>query len=185
MDQTSKPQLDLRRVADEIDVLLTEIYGEYIAAGCPTKLGGLRFLDVESSKTFAFERTGVYEGDDRRPPGNLLRVSAPYEGSPVVVDLIARGTHSEDLVGEVITRRSPDVGKSDRLFVEAAYYLPTTEWLADEEIEKFVREHKIVNTRQAVHRILKARLLPYAREVMRSLIHVIRAESREESVIPR
>ena len=55
----SNTQIDLRRIAEQIDVVLTEIYAEYVAKGSPTKLGGLRFLDVQSAKTFAYEKSVV------------------------------------------------------------------------------------------------------------------------------
>ena len=67
----AQTELNLKRIGEEIDILLTEIYGEYVAEGSPTKLGGLRFLDVPSAKTFAFEKCQPYED------GNLLMISAP------------------------------------------------------------------------------------------------------------
>lgn len=66
MTAKASTDLNLKRIGEEIDILLTEIYGEYVAEGSPTKLGGLRFLDVPSAKTFAFERTQPLED------GNLL-----------------------------------------------------------------------------------------------------------------
>ena len=104
MASKTEAELNLRRIGEEIDVLLTEIYGEYVAQGSPTKLGGLRFLDVPSAKTFAFEKCEAYEG------GNLLKISAPAVGEEkVLTKQIKSGPHSKSL-GDVVVRRSSDKG---------------------------------------------------------------------------
>lgn len=166
-------RLDLERVAGEIDVILTEIYGEYVAKGCPTKLGGLRFLDVESSKTFAFERTGTTEDG----AGNLLILSAPFLGEEQEVwDALREGPGGERLVPPLKVRGSADAGKADKRFVEITYSLPTSELLTDERILEHASRHRLPNAREALAGILKEEILPFAGAVMEHLIHLIRRQ---------
>lgn len=166
--KTAAPGLDLQRVAEEINVILTDIYGRYVQKGCPTKLGGLRFLDVESSKTFAFEKCCKVEG------GNLLVLSAPYvQGEPPLEKALRKGPHHKD-IREVTVRGSADEGKADKRFIEVSYFLPTAEWLTEENILDYAQKHNIVNVREAITGILKEKVLPYASEVMEYLVQSIR-----------
>ncbi len=170
MAQT-QTQIDLERLADEVNVILTDIFGRYVAQGSPTKLGGLRFLDVQSSKTFAFEKTEVAEDGT----GNLLVLSAPYRGSEQEIrDTLQQGPHGSQ-IRRLSVRGSADVGKADKRFVEVAYYLPTMSWIPDEDIVAFARRHKLVNSREALTGILKEKILPIASEIMEFLITEIRA----------
>ena len=90
MTATASKGLNLQRIGETIDILLTEIYGEYVAEGSPTKLGGLRFLDVPSAKTFAFEKTQPLD------EGNLLVLSAPMVGEQATVEKqMKAGPHSK------------------------------------------------------------------------------------------
>ncbi|HEY4002058.1 MAG TPA: hypothetical protein VGO93_24505, partial [Candidatus Xenobia bacterium] len=91
-------------VADEVDRILSHVYGEYLVSGRPTKHGGLRFLDINSAKTFGFERTRSLAH------GNQLVLSAPYEGDPEVVkERLRKGPHA-DQIAFVEVRPSPDPG---------------------------------------------------------------------------
>lgn len=171
MAKQSISALDLQRLGDEINVILTDIYGRYVAEGSPTKLGGLRFLDVQSSKTFAFEKTET--ADD----GNLLVLSAPYKGSEEAVRrALGEGPHG-DAIRRLTVRGSSDVGKADKQFVEVAYYVPTASWLGDEDITRYAAEHRLVSSREAIHGLLKEKVLPVADAVMGHLISLIRQQS--------
>ena len=66
-----KAAINYRLVSEEIDTILAEVLGKFLVQGSPTKHGGLRFLDIESAKTFGFERTHE-EGDT-----NIVMISAP------------------------------------------------------------------------------------------------------------
>jgi len=170
MAQT-QTQIDLERLADEMNVTLTDIFGRYVAQGSPTKLGGLRFLDVQSSKTFAFEKSEVSEDKT----GNLLVLSAPYRGTEDDIrETLAKGPHGSE-IRRVTVRGSADAGKADKRFVEVAYYLPTASWLTDEAIVAFAQKHKLVNSRDALTGILKEKILPVASAIMEYLISEIRA----------
>lgn len=169
MAQT-QTQIDLDRLADEVNVILTDIFGRYVAQGSPTKLGGLRFLDVQSSKTFAFEKTEVAEDGK----GNLLVLSAPYRGSEEEIQAtLQRGPYGSE-IRRLSVRGSADVGKADKRFVEVAYYLPTLSWIPDEAILDFARRHRLVNSRVALTGILKEKILPIASDIMEFLIAQIR-----------
>ena len=170
MAQT-QTQIDLERLADEVNVILTDIFGRYVAQGSPTKLGGLRFLDVQSSKTFAFEKTEVAEDGT----GNLLVLSAPYRGSEEEIRATLQGGPHGSQIRRLSVRGSADVGKADKRFVEVAYYLPTASWLTDEAIVAFAQKHKLVNSRDALTGILKEKVLPIASAIMEYLISEIRA----------
>ncbi|MBQ7502405.1 hypothetical protein IJT93_06790 [bacterium] len=186
----SATNLNLNRLADQINVILTQVFRKYVAQGSPTKLGGLRFLDTDSSKTFAFEKTGI--ADDGL--GNLLLMSAPYanldqtkepdqltDKKVVEAEVVERVTNevSEILrqgpygseVRKLIVRPSKDSGKGDRFFIEAGYYLPTSEMLTDEKILAFAQRHNISSSREAVTRILEEKIVPMADEIMQYLIH--------------
>ena len=176
MASNTASELNLRRIGEQIDVLLTEIYGEYVAEGSPTKLGGLRFLDVPSAKTFAFEKAATYE------EGNLLVISAPAVGEEkTLTKQIKAGPHSKSL-NEVIVRRSSDAGKGNKSFLEVSYKLPTVKWLSDDDIRK-VAEKQMINGNEAITVILKREVLPIAREVMAHFIQVIRENTKDAAII--
>lgn len=166
----NQTQVNLSRIADQMNVILTQIFRQYVAQGSPTKLGGLRFLDVESSKTFAFEKTRVAENGQ----GNLLVLSAPYSGKEEDVrHLLHDGPHGKE-IQHLQVRASSDVGKADKLFVEVGYYLPTLEWITDDTIREYAEQHKHTNSREALIGILEQQLLPMADEIMEFLIHKLR-----------
>lgn len=172
----AEAQLNLKRIGEEIDVLLTEIYGEYVAEGSPTKLGGLRFLDVPSAKTFAFEKCQPHED------GNLLLISAPAVGEEkVLTKQIKSGPHKK-LIHEINVRRSSDAGKGNKSFVEVSYTLDTTEWLNDADITK-IAESEGCNGNEAITVILKRNVLPIARDVMAHFISVIRENTKDAAII--
>lgn len=176
MASKTEAQLNLKRVGEAIDVQLTEIYGEYVAEGSPTKLGGLRFLDVPSAKTFAFEKCQSYED------GNLLVISAPAVGEEkTLTKQIKAGPHKKDL-HEIHVRGTSDVGKGGKRFVEVSYKLPTKGWLSDEDITK-VAEEEGCNGNEAITLILKQKVLPVAREVMAHFITVIRENTKDAAII--
>jgi len=186
----SATNLNLNRLADQINVILTQVFRKYVAQGSPTKLGGLRFLDTDSSKTFAFEKTGI--ADDGL--GNLLLMSAPYAnldqtkepdqltdkkvvGAEVVervknevMEILREGPYGSELK-KLIVRPSKDSGKGDRFFIEAGYYFPTSEMLADDKILAYAQQHNISSSREAVTRILEEKIVPMADEIMQYLIH--------------
>lgn len=195
---SAQTNLNLSRVADQINVILTQIFRQYVAQGSPTKLGGLRFLDVESSKTFAFENTEVSEDGK----GNILLFSAPYasidqdkeptevtDKKVVEADVVERvkkevkqilsaGPHGNDIQC-LIVRPSKDAGKSDRFFIEVGYYIPTSEWLSDENIIAYAESHRLDNMRDALVRILEEKILPMADGIMQFLIHNLRSMKAE------
>ena len=175
MASNAVAELNLKRIGEEIDILLTEIYGEYVAQGSPTKLGGLRFLDVPSAKTFAFEKCRPYE------EGNLLVISAPAVGEEkALTKQIKAGPHSKTLE-EIVVRRSSDAGKGNKSFVEVTYKLPTAKWLTDEDIEKVATKEQ-VNGNEAIAVILKKQVLPIARDVMAHFIGVIRENTKDAAI---
>ena len=171
MSQT-KPALDLVRVAEQTNIILTEIYGRYVEKGSPTKLGGLRFLDVESAKTFAFEKTVVAPDN----AGNLLMLSAPFSDNKEDVETrLKAGPHGE-LLRDVEVRTSPDVGKKNKYFVESSYFLDTINWLTDENILLKIKAHGCTGN-EAIVRILKEKVLPIAADIMENFIAIVRAET--------
>ncbi|MBI3924542.1 MAG: hypothetical protein HY319_03300 [Armatimonadetes bacterium] len=182
MAKKSSTQLDFARIGDEINVLLTDIYGKYVAQGSPTKLGGLRFLDVPSAKTFAFEKTGVAEN------GNLMILSAPYDAkqpdkskfvplhelleSTGLPAALKSGPYGESF-REAVVRASYDKGKAGKFFVEVAYYLPTGSWLDDEDVAAYAEKNR-VHGHEAVVRILRDNVLPIADQVMDQFVQLVR-----------
>lgn len=176
MTAKASAELNLKRIGEEIDILLTDIYGEYVAEGSPTKLGGLRFLDVPSAKTFAFEKT--QSQDD----GNLLILSAPSVGDQKTVEKqMKAGPHSKSL-NEFAVRTSPDAGKGNKFFLELSYRLPTVSWLTEDAIRK-TAEAEGCNGNEAVIALLKKEVLPIAREVMAHFIQVIREHSKDDAIL--
>lgn len=170
-------QLEFNRVAEQIDVILTEIYAHYVAKGSPTKLGGLRFLDVESAKTFAFEKSRAAE------KGNTLVVSAPFsENKEVILGKLKEGPHADLLIeDEVVVRTSSDAGKSNKYFFEAAYFLNTREWLTDKAITRVIEEYECTGN-QAVTRLLKEHVLPIAAKVMEYFVNIVREDEKKREV---
>lgn len=165
----SKVSLDLERVAEQIDVVLTQIFAEYVAKGSPTKLGGLRFLDVESAKTFAFEKSREAEN------GNLLVLSAPFsEDKEKIEAKLKAGPHGE-LLREVTVRTSSDAGKGNKFFFEATYFLETVNWLTDAELTRVMAEFECTGN-TAVTRLLKEHVLPKASAVMEFFITMVRED---------
>jgi hypothetical protein len=176
MTAKASTDLNLKRIGEEIDILLTEIYGEYVAEGSPTKLGGLRFLDVPSAKTFAFEKTQPLE------KGNLLILSAPMVGEQATIEKqMKSGPHSGSY-HELAVRTSSDAGKGGKFFLELGYKLPTAQWLTDDAIRK-VAEQEGCNGNEAVILLLKSHVLPIAREVMAHFIKVIREHSKDDAIL--
>ena len=176
MTATASTGLNLKRIGETIDILLTEIYGEYVAEGSPTKLGGLRFLDVPSAKTFAFEKTQPLED------GNLLILSAPMVGDVATVQKQMKdGPHTKSFK-ELVARTSPDAGKGNKYFLELSYTLPTTKWLTDAAITK-VAEAEGCNGNEAVVLLLKNEVLPIARDVMAHFIQVVREHSKDDAIL--
>lgn len=167
--------LEFGRVAEQIDVVLTEIYARYVAKGSPTKLGGLRFLDVESAKTFAFEKSKAAE------LGNLLVVSAPFsENKEVIEAKLQEGPH-HGLLREVMVRTSPDAGKKNKYFFEASYYLSTGKWLTDEAISEVIQKYECTGN-QAVVRLLKEHVLPIAADVMEYFVQIVREDEKKPEI---
>lgn len=161
-------QVNLPLVADEIDRIMSHVYGEYLVSGRPTKHGGLRFLDIHSAKTFGFERTRVAD------KGNLLTISAPYDGDAGVIDdRIRKGPHADQLAS-VEVRPSPDPGKEKKMFVEVSYLVPTDKVLADKNILAYADKYKFYTTSEITRRLLRDHVVPLARAGMDHLIEVIR-----------
>ncbi|CAN0228700.1 unnamed protein product, partial [Phaeothamnion confervicola] len=157
----------LKRIGEQINVILTAIYGKYVAQGCPTKLGGLRFLDVESAKTFAFEQTQETEG------GNLLVLSAPVSDNREELEAkLKAGPHAE-LLRDIFVRNSPDVGKKNKFFVEVTFFLDTPAWLTDEAVSA-VMERDNINGNDAIIVLLKKHVLPIAAALMDHFITSLR-----------
>ena len=175
MSQTTTT-LDLQRIAEAIDVILTEIYGRYVAKGSPTKLGGLRFLDVESAKTFALETVRPTE------KGNLLVISAPFMNNKESVEASLKAGPQAERLRELVVRKSPDAGKSNRYFVEAAYFLETPQWVTDARVLKKIKELGC-NGNDAVLVILKEEVLPIAAEIMEYFIKIVRMETELPKVV--
>lgn len=176
MTAKATAELNLKRIGEEIDILLTEIYGEYVAEGSPTKLGGLRFLDVPSAKTFAFEKTQPLE------EGNLLILSAPMVSDQATVEKqMKAGPHSKSF-HELAVRTSSDAGKGNKYFLELGYKLPTIKWLTDDAI-RAMAEKEGCNGNEAVILLLKNDVLPIARDVMAHFIQVVREHSLDDAIL--
>lgn len=176
MASDAATHLNLKRIGEQINVLLAEIYGEYVAEGSPTKLGGLRFLDVPSAKTFAFEKCRTYD------EGNLLVISAPAVGDEkTLTKQVKAGPHSK-CIEEIDVRGSSDVGKGDKRFIELSYRMPTVKWLNEADITK-TAEKENCNGNDAIRIILKQEVLPIAREVMAHFIQVIRENTKDAAII--
>ncbi|MBM3462700.1 MAG: hypothetical protein FJX76_11415 [Armatimonadetes bacterium] len=192
-----KAALKLSLVSEEINTILAEVLGKFLVAGSPTKHGGLRFLDIESAKTFGFERSIDVEN------GNLLVISAPVdvkfdERDPAnqkltldqrrakIEDLktaareriekgIKSGPHADSL-HQVTVRPSSDAGKQKKLFVEVQYLIRSNELVSDKNVLDYAQKHSLTNTSEAVKRILRDHVIPMSKETMDHLIKVIRKE---------
>jgi len=166
--------INYKLISEEVNLILSGLYGRYISEGRPTKKGGLRFLDIVSNKTFGFEKTRETD------TGNLLILSAPFKG--LLEDIatkerlekeIRKGPHT-DQIYDIVIRQSRDRGKEDKLFVEVKYILPTGGLLEGDKIVAFAERYKMSNSKVVVKNILKEYLEPFAKSTMDHLIHVIR-----------
>ena len=172
----SKSQIDLQRIGEQIDVNLTEIYAQYISKGSPTKLGGLRFLDVQSAKTFAFEKSRSEEN------GNLLVLSAPFSENKEAIEAKLKAGPHADRLRDLVVRSSSDAGKGNKYFFEAAYFLETPEWLTEQAITAVVEKYECTGN-QAVTRLLKDHVLPIAAEIMEYFVQIVREDEKKAEVI--
>jgi hypothetical protein len=172
----SATSLDLKRIGEQTNVILTAIYGKYVAQGSPTKLGGLRFLDVQSAKTFAFEKT------QETPGGNLLVLSAPASDDREQLEVKLKAGPHVDLLRDIFVRTSPDAGKKNKYFVEVTYFLDTPNWLTDAAISK-VMESEGINGNEAVIVLLKKHVLPIASALMEHFILSLRGNTEMPVVI--
>lgn len=181
-------ELKTRLVSEEIDTILAQVLGKFLVQGAPTKHGGLRFLDIDSAKTFGFEKTQEYKD------GNLLIISAPCnpekargaKGNEPFDELkkqaeerieaaVKSGPHA-DRLHSVAVRPSPDMAKKRKMFVEVQYFIPTKKLIDDNAVLKYAKAHGLTNTSEAVKRILREHVIPMAKESMDHLITVIRHE---------
>lgn len=180
--------LNMQLISQEIDTVLAQVLGKFLVQGSPTKHGGLRFLDIESAKTFGFERTQEHKN------GNLLIISAPInpdkakglKGTETAdevkkmteerVEQAMKGGPHADMLHSVMLRPSPDPGKKRKMFVEVQYLIPTAKLLGDKAIMDYAKKHSLSNTSEAVKRILRDFVIPIGKESMDHLIKVIRTE---------
>ncbi len=166
--------VNFKLISEEINLILSSLYGLYTSEGRPTKRGGLRFLDIKSNKTFGFEKTRETDS------GNLLILSAPYNFPIENIELkdklekeIRKGPHS-DMIFEIWLRPSRDKGKEDRNFVELKYHIPTNELLSDKNILNYAKEHNLNDSKMIVKSILFEKVEPLAKSTMDHLIESIR-----------
>jgi hypothetical protein len=172
MPQTT---MNFKLVAQEIDLIMSTLYGRYISEGRPTKRGGLRFLDIVSNKTFGFEKTRETD------KGNLLILSAPYKGALEDIErkgkleaLIKKGPN-EKYIHDIVIRQSRDKGKEDKLFIEVKYHLPTGDLLESEKIAKHGEKYRMNNSKVIIRAILREFMEPFAQQSMDHLINVVRS----------
>lgn len=168
--------LDLKRIGEQINVTLTAIYGKYVAQGCPTKLGGLRFLDVESAKTFAFEKTQETQG------GNLLVLSAPVSDNREELEAKLKAGPHADLLRDIFVRNSPDAGKKNKFFVEVTFFLDTPAWLTDAAVSAVIEKENI-HGNDAIIALLKKHVLPIAADLMEHFILSLRGNTEMPVVL--
>ncbi len=166
--------INFRLISEEINLILSKLYGRYTSEGRPTKRGGLRFLDIKSNKTFGFEKTRETD------MGNLLILSAPFKGALEDIERqerlkkkIKEGPHSDSLY-DIVIRQSRDRGKEAKLFVEVKYHIVTRELLQDEQIVEYAGKFKMNNSKDVVRNILRENIEPFAKTTMDHLISVIR-----------
>lgn len=166
--------VNFKMISEEINLILSNLYGLYTSEGRPTKRGGLRFLDIKSNKTFGFEKTRETDS------GNLLILSAPYNFPIEDLKLkerlekeIKSGPYSK-MIFEFWLRPSRDKGKEDKNFVELKYHIPTGEILSDENIFNYAKKHNMSDSRMIVKSILLENVEPLAKATMDYLIETIR-----------
>lgn len=166
--------INYKLISEEINLVLSGLYGKYTSEGRPTKRGGLRFLDITSNKTFGFEKTRETD------VGNLIILSAPFLGALEDINKqeklkkkIKEGPHSDALY-DIVIRQSRDRGKETKLFVEVKYHIPTRDLLQDEMIAEYGEKYKMTNSKQVVRNILREFIDPFAKNTMDHLIGVIR-----------
>ena len=166
--------VNFKMISEEINLILSGLYGLYTSEGRPTKRGGLRFLDIKSNKTFGFEKTRETDS------GNLLILSAPYNFPIEDLKLkeklekeIKKGPYS-NMIFEFWLRPSRDKGKEDRNFVELKYLIHTGEILSDANIFNYAKQHAIGNSKLIVKNILLENVAPLAKATMDHLIETIR-----------
>lgn len=180
--------LNPRLISEEIDTILAQVLGKFLVQGSPTKHGGLRFLDIQSAKTFGFERTREHKN------GNLLTISAPVnpekskgtkgsdnheelkKATEELMDHAMRNGPHADILHSVTVRPSPDLGKRLKMFVEVQYLIPTKKLIDDKSVLDYTRKHGLKNTSEAVRRILREYVIPVGKASMDHLIQVIREE---------
>ncbi len=163
--------IDFAKIGEEVNIILLEIYGQYIAEGSPTKLGGLRFLNVESGKTFAFESCIP----NPKGTGNLLVLSAPFTGNQQVIEKKLKAGKNGKKLYEAIVRTSKDKGKGHKYFVEPAYELDTDKWLTEDNILKTAKTYG-VTAGEAIRAILRENVMGFARSAMDEFIGVLAEE---------
>jgi hypothetical protein len=174
-DGMQNTTVNYRLVSEEINLILSNIYGGYISESRPTKKGGLRFLDIVSNKTFGFEKTRETD------TGNLLILSAPFKGALEDIarkdrlEKELRGGPHNDQIYDIVIRQSRDRGKEDKLFVEVKYILPTGALLESEKVLAHAEKYKMANSRLVVKNMLKDYIGPFAQSTMDHLIGVIRS----------
>ncbi len=192
-----RARTSLELLSDEINTILAEVLGQFLVQGNPTKHGGLRFLDVQSAKTFGFEPTQVVKDGnlvvisgpvevkfDERDPANLkltldekakkiedLKVKARER----IENAIKKGPHS-DTLHRVDVRASRDKGKSKKLFVEVQYLVPTAKLVSDANVLAYAQKHGMTNTSEAVRRILREHVVAMAKGAMDHLVGLLRKE---------
>ncbi len=171
---TTANNVNFKLVSEEINLILSNLYSLYTSEGRPTKKGGLRFLDIKSTKTFGFEKTRETDS------GNLLILSAPYNFPIEDIDLknklekeIRKGPHN-DMIFEIWLRPSRDKGKEDRNFIELKYLIPTARILSDKNIMDYAKKHNINDSRTIVKSMLREEVAPLAKSTMDHLIESIR-----------
>jgi hypothetical protein len=167
--------INYRMIAEEMNLVLSSLYNQYLAEGRPTKKGGLRFLDVVSGKTFAFERCLPAEN------GNYLIISAPYTGEKKMIqNIIKKGPHAKE-IRDIAVRAGVDPGKEHKTFLEIKYFIPTATLLSEERIVKYSKDHNIFNTREITRQLLRDYIEPFAKDCMDYLITIIRQSEGSEA----
>jgi len=167
--------INFKMISEEMNLALSNLYNQYLAEGRPTKKGGLRFLDVVSGKTFAFEKCIPAEN------GNFLIVSAPYTGEKKMIQsIIKKGPHAKE-IRDIAVRASSDFGKEHKTFLEIKYFIPTGDILAEEKIVRYSEEHNVFNTKEITRQLLRDYVVPFAKDCMDHLIDIIRKSEGSET----
>ena len=158
-------------IANEVDNVLSKVHDVYLSQGRPTKKGGLRFLDWQSEKTFAFEKTEKSEN------GNFLVLSAPMSKDTAenIEKKLKKGDYSKNL-HEIKIRESKDKTKAGKQFIEIYYSIPVAEILEDKKIEQYLsKNHNVKTASNAVKNILHGYVEPMAKRCMDNFVEVMRA----------